>query len=178
MFIEVLLFSLVIGYIFKGSVKNFNIDNYKGAYLVFVAFLMEAIMVFLINKGLLYRGTFTYCADLIMYILVFIFTYLNRNNKWILIMSIGFILNSIPIFLNGGTMPVSGKAAVIAGIPIDISKEGLYKIIDSNTKAVILADIMPLTFLRHFVISIGDIIAAIGMSLFIITGMKNKQVAK
>lgn len=178
MFIEVLLFSIIIGYIFKGSIKNFNIDNYKAVYLVFIGFVMEACMVFLISKGLLVRGMETYILDFIMYILIFIFIYLNRKNPWIVLMGFGFLLNAIPIFLNGGAMPVNAKAAVTAGLPQNISREGLYLFGNTNTKAAILSDIIPLTFLRHFVISIGDIIGAVGMSLFIITGMTNKQVLK
>ena len=87
-------------------------------------------------------------------------------------MGLGFLLNAIPIFLNGGAMPVSAKAAEIAGITLNISKEGLYSLINGNTRLWFLGDIFPLTFLMHFAISIGDIIAVVGLMLFIITGMK------
>lgn len=178
MFIEVLILSIIIGYIFRGSLKNLNPESIKGIYIVIVAFLIEAAMIFLIGKNLLISGTVTYYFNLLMYIMIFIFIFLNRKNPWIVIMGVGFLLNAVPIFLNGGAMPVDVKAAIVAGFPKDISKEGLYVFSNSTTKAVILSDIIPLTFLRHFVISIGDIIAAIGMSLFIITGMTNKQAVK
>ena len=87
-------------------------------------------------------------------------------------MGVGFLLNAIPIFLNGGAMPVSAKAAETAGLTLNISSEGLYTLINGSTKAWFLGDIIPLTFLRNFAISIGDIIAALGLMLFIITGMK------
>ena len=38
-------------------------------------------------------------------------------------MGLGFLLNAIPIFLNGGAMPVSAKAAEIAGITLNISRK-------------------------------------------------------
>ena len=107
-----------------------------------------------------------------MYTLLVIFIYFNRKNKYIVLMGLGFLLNAIPIFLNGGAMPVSAKAAETAGLTLNMSKEGLYTLINENTRVWFLGDIIPLTFLRNFAISIGDIIAVLGLMLFIITGMK------
>jgi len=107
-----------------------------------------------------------------MYILLVIFVYFNRKNKYIVLMGVGFLINAIPIFLNGGAMPVSTKAAETAGLTLNISKEGLYTLINGDTRLWFLGDIIPLTVLRHFAISIGDIITAVGLMLFIITGMR------
>lgn len=178
MFIEALILSIIIGYLLHGSLKNLNPESIKGIYIVIMGFLIEAVMVFFIGKGILHRGTLTYCSDLIMYALIFIFIFLNKKNPWIVIMGIGFLLNTIPIFSNGGSMPVNAAAATAAQLPKDISREGLYLFSDLNTKAAFLADNIPINFIGHFVISIGDIIAAIGMSLFIITGMTNKKLLK
>jgi len=172
MFIEGLIFALIIGYALKGKLKNLENVDIKGTYLVFISFLIEFFIVISINKGFFNIGKFTYILNSIMYILLAIFIYFNRKNKYILLMGIGFLLNAVPIFLNGGAMPVSTKAAEIAGINLNISKEGLYTLINSNTRFWFFGDIIPLTVLRHFAISIGDIITAIGLMLFIITGMR------
>lgn len=178
MFIEVLIFSIILGYILKGSIKNLENIDIKNLYLIFAAFIIEFIIVICIGKGILERGIFTYILDLIMYILLGIFTYNNRKNPFILLMGAGFLLNAIPIFLNGGAMPVSSEGLKIAGLSQNVTEEGLYRLIDENTKMWFLGDIFPLTFLRNFVISIGDIIAAIGMMLFVISGMKTKTMKK
>lgn len=172
MFIEGLIFAVIIGYILKGNIKNLENVEIKGVYLVFIAFFIEFFIVISIRKEFFYIGIFTYILDFSMYILLVVFTYLNRKNKYIVLMGMGFLLNAIPIFLNGGAMPVSAKAAVTAGLTLNMSKEGLYTLINENTRLWFLGDIIPLTFLRHFAISIGDIIAAVGLMLFIITGMK------
>ena len=172
MFIEGLIFALIIGYILKGNIKNLENVDVKGVYLVFISFFIEFFIVIFIRKGLFNIGIFTYILDFIMYILLVIFICFNRKNKYILLMGVGFLLNAIPIFLNGGAMPVSVKAAETAGITLNISKEGLYTLINENTRVWFLGDIIPLTFLRNFAISIGDIIAAVGLMLFIITGMR------
>lgn len=172
MFIEGLIFALIIGYLLKGKIKNLENIDIKRTYLVFIAFFIEFFIIIVIRKGFFNIGIFTYVLDFVMYILLAAFVYFNRRNKYILLMGLGFFLNAIPIFLNGGAMPVSAKAAQTAGLTLNISSEGLYSLINGNTRLWILGDIIPLTFLRHFAISIGDIIAVVGLMLFIITGMK------
>jgi len=172
MFIEGLIFAVIIGYILKGRIKNLENVDIKCTYLVFISFFIEFFIIIVIRKGFINIGIFTYILDAIMYILLAAFVYFNRKNKYIVLMGLGFLLNAIPIFLNGGAMPVSTKAAETAGLSLNMSKEGLYTLINANTRVWFLGDIIPLTFLRHFAISIGDIMAVLGLMLFIITGMK------
>ncbi|MBZ9685345.1 DUF5317 domain-containing protein [Clostridium estertheticum] len=172
MFIEALIFALIIGYILKGKIKNLENVDIKRTYLVFISFFIEFFIIITIRKGFFNIGIFTYILDSIMYLLLAAFIYFNRKNKYIVLMGLGFLLNAIPIFLNGGAMPVSATAAETAGLSLNMSKEGLYCLINGNTRVWFLGDIIPLTFLRHFAISIGDIMAALGLMLFIITGMK------
>lgn len=172
MFIEALIFALIIGYILKGKIRNLENVDIKRTYLVFISFFIEFFIIISIQKGFFNIGIFTYILDAIMYVLLAAFIYFNRKNKYIVLMGLGFLLNAIPIFLNGGAMPVSVKAAETAGLSLNMSKEGLYTLISANTRVWFLGDIIPLTFLRHFAISIGDIMAVLGLMLFIITGMK------
>ena len=53
-----------------------------------------------------------------------------------------------------------------------LSKEGLYAFINKDAILWLLGDVIPLTLLRNFAISIGDIITEAGLMLFIITGVK------
>lgn len=172
MFIEAIIFAIVIGYILNGRIKNLNNVDIKAVGFVFFGFLIEFAIIILIKKNLLSRGYITYFLDFIMYALIFLFAYYNRKNPYLLIMGIGFLLNAIPIFLNGGAMPVGSYAIQKAGLTLNVESEGLYRLVDANTRMWFLGDIIPLTFLRHFAISIGDIVGAIGLMLFIITSMK------
>ncbi|MCB2289898.1 DUF5317 domain-containing protein [Clostridium sp. CS001] len=172
MFIEGLIFAVIIGYILKGNIKNLENVDVKGVNFVFISFFIEFFIIIGIRKGLFSIGIFTYILDFFMYILLAVFVYFNRKNKYIVLMGLGFLLNAIPIFLNGGAMPVSAKAATAAGLSLNMSKEGLYTLISENTRVWFLGDIIPLTFLRNFAISIGDILTLLGLMLFIITGMR------
>lgn len=180
MFIEVFIGSIIIGYLLKGSIKNFDSGKFNGLWLIYIAFFIEASIVYLARYNYLIRGTATYIINFIMYILLLVFIIKNRNNKWIVLIGFGFLLNAIPIFLNSGAMPVSRNAVVMAGLApsleaVKVSNEGLYTIINGSTKLWFLGDIIPKPYIRAAVVSIGDIISAIGLMFLIITNMRNQS---
>lgn len=178
MFIEALIAAIIIGYILKGSLKNIDTNAIKGIYTVFAGMFIEVIINISIRNGLMSRGLLTYLLDLIMYMLLFIFIFLNKKNKWIVVMGIGFLLNALPIFFNGGAMPVSSSVIDMVGLSQDVVSQGLYVLVDVNTRLTFLGDVIPIKYPRTFAASIGDIVAAIGLMLYIITEMKRKKKLK
>ncbi len=175
MFIAVIIVAIIIGYIFKGRLSNIDANSIQSMYLIFIAFLIEAIMIFLIRKGYLQRGILTYIVNLIMYIFLFSFIYKNRYDKCMVLMGVGFLLNALAIFLNGGAMPVSSEIVNQLGITQNISAEGLYVFVNESTRLRFLGDIIPLKYPRSYAISIGDIVEAIAIAVFIITEMRSKK---
>lgn len=176
MFIQAIIFSIIIGYILKGKLKNFESVDIKGLYAVTFSFILQFIVIMLIRKGLLHAGIIIYVLHLIMYILLFYFVYLNRQYLFIVLMGIGFLLNAIPIFLNGGSMPVSLETCRKVGLVVNLTKLGMYNAINSGTKLWILGDIIPKNFITREVISIGDIVIAVGLMLFMINIMIKKEI--
>lgn len=178
MFILAIFFAVIIGYILGGRLKNLEHIELKGLQIVFFSFLIEALIIFSIRWGYLIRGGITLILNLIMYMLLFYFIYLNRKSLFLVLMGFGFLLNAIVIFANGGAMPVSTEAVKAAGLTMNVSKEGLYMLSNESTKLWFLGDVIPFTFITNLAISIGDIISAIALMLFIILSMvkgKNKQ---
>lgn len=178
MFIISTAAAIIIGYLLGGKLKNLENINLKAIYLIFISFGLEFAIVMCMRKGLLSIGIITYFLDLVMYLVLFIFVILNRKNFFIVIMGTGFLLNALPIFLNGGAMPVSQEAVNMLGFSSNTSTEGLYTIIDSSTKLWFLGDIIPVKFMNSFIISIGDIFSALGLVLLVITGMQRKGKGK
>ena len=172
MFIKAFILAIIIGYLLKGRLKNLDKVNINKMYIILIAFVMEFSVVTLIGKGILKAGYLTYTIDLIMYGMVALFIYLNRKNAYLVIMAFGFILNAVPIFFNGGTMPVSLSAIDKVGLTHNISTEGLYSFVSGKTKFAFLSDIISTPFVGKFAFSIGDVIAALALMAFIITGMK------
>jgi hypothetical protein len=175
MFIIALVISVIIGYILKGKIQNLINVEVNHLYLVFTAFFIEAVVIFSIRKGLFQRGTVSFLLDLCMYMLIFAFGYFNRKNPYIVIMCFGFLLNAIPIFLNGGAMPVGAKTIETVGLTQNVNKEGLYRLVDNNTKLWFLGDVIPFKFITKLAVSIGDIVAAVGLMLFVIMGMRKAK---
>lgn len=178
MFIEAIVLAIIIGYIAGGRLKRLEDADIKGIYLVFTAFLTEAVIMFLIRKGIVQRGTITYVLDVLMYGQLAVFTWINRKNPWLVIAGMGFLLNAIPIFINGGAMPVSVEAAVKSGFvssaqEANLEARGLYTAVTESTKLWFLGDVIPKRFIMKSVISIGDIVSSIGIASFIITRMRN-----
>jgi hypothetical protein len=178
MFVYAIILALIIGFILRGSLKALGNVDVKGIYLVIIGFGIEAIMHFMVGYGTLKIGTITYLANLLMYILLFVFIYLNRKNTFLLIVGFGFLLNAAAIFTNGGVMPVSHGAMTYVSITQSASSEGLYKVIDSGTTLSFLCDIVPIRLFLNAVVSIGDIISAMGIMLFIITNMGIKKIIR
>jgi hypothetical protein len=174
MFIHAIVLAVIIGYILKGRLGNLEQIRIRGINFIIVAFIMEYIIVLLIKNSIIKHSIYTYILDLIMYSLLFIFTYLNKDNKLIFCMGIGFLLNAIPIFFNGGAMPVGVKAMTMTSSDINIKMKGLYTFVDENTRFWYLGDVIPFRGFIKSMISIGDIIAAIGMMLIIIKGMREQ----
>lgn len=175
MFIHVIVLAIIIGYLLKGRLSNIEQVDIKATWLIIISFAIEFGIVMLIQNGKLERGILTYVLDLVMYAILIAFIYINRKNKMIMLMGIGFLLNCLPIFFNGGAMPVGEEAIRISGISSDIESEGLYTLINDQTRFWFLGDIIPFIGLRRYAMSIGDVIAAIGMMLIIITGMRKQS---
>jgi hypothetical protein len=175
MFILALILAIVIGYVIKGKLSNLQYAEIKAIWLIFVSFFIEFVINMLISRDIITRGSITFSLDLVMYILIFTFTFVNRKNKFLLTMGIGFLLNAIPIFSNGGAMPVSAEAAKAVSMELDVEKFGLYVLANSETSFGFLADIIPVDFIVQQVASIGDFIAAAGLIGFITSSMRKKS---
>lgn len=173
MFLYSIVLAILLGFIFKGNLRNLENLKLSSLYLLFIGYAIDEIMHFMVKNGKLQIGTGTYIADLIMYILLFAFIYLNRKDFFILIIGVGFFLNAVAILANGGAMPVSPSAiAYVSNDYINPSTQGLYSLMGSDTKFWFLGDIISIKALGHVVFSIGDIILVVGIIFMIIKGMR------
>jgi len=176
MFIQAIIVAIIIGYILRGSLKNFELVELKGLYAVTLSFTLQFIVIMLIRKGMLHNGTLTLVLHLIMYILLFYFIYLNRKYKFLVLMGVGFLLNAIPIFLNGGSMQVSLDTCKQLGLVVNLEKLGMYNVLNSSTRFWFLSDIIPKRIITKEAISVGDIVIAAGLILFTINAMLKKKI--
>jgi hypothetical protein len=175
MFLYSIVLAVLLGFIFKGNLKNLGSIKLSSWYLVIIGYALDEIMHLLVKGGQLKVGNGTYFADILMYIFLFGFIYLNKKDYFVLTIGAGFLLNAVAIFSNGGTMPVSPSAiAYVSSTHINPAAQGLYSLLVPNTKFGFLCDIISIKILGHVVFSIGDIILSVGIMLIIIMGMRGK----
>jgi len=102
---------------------------------------------------------------------------LSRNlNSWgMRILLLGTLLNFVAIVANGGLMPVSPEARLWAGKPA-IGESGFGKVLPEGTGVLLpidqtnlwlLSDIIPINSI-HAVLSVGDVLIAFGLFIFIL----------
>lgn len=175
MFVVSIVIAIIIGYILKGKLRNISEFKYRGIWFIAAGFLLETCMKMLLAKGVLEIGTSTFVINVIMYTLIMVFIFLNIKDKFILTIGIGFVLNIIVIFANSCTMPVGIKAAELLNFSGEISKLGLYSMVNSDTLFVFLADVIPYKIgPLNGIASVGDIFICIGIMGIIIREMKKK----
>ncbi|MFA9397186.1 MAG: DUF5317 family protein [Clostridiaceae bacterium] len=187
MFLQGVILSIFIGYILKGRLKNINVRKIRAIYLVLIAFFMKFILLKLTSMDILSRGAVLYVLYLTQYSLLALFVIINRKDKYILIMGVGFLLNALVIFTNGGSMPVSLEAAKNIGFSGDSVGNGLYRIMNEKTILGFLGDkysfyplgfinkFLPFNIIKPYVASLGDFVLVIGLGLYIIMGMTSKK---
>jgi hypothetical protein len=175
MFIQAIVLAVVIGLILGGSLRNLANIKIEGISIIAAAFLLDAAVIWSVRSGLLETGSITMLVDLSMYLLLAVFVFMNRRNPYIVIAGAGFLLNAVVIFGNGGAMPVGAYALQAAGLTLDVSTQGHYAPVNEATRFRFLGDIIPYTFLNINIISIGDIVSALGVMLLIITSMKSDK---
>jgi hypothetical protein len=175
MFIQAIVLAVIIGLVLGGSLRNLAYLKIEGIYIIVAAFLVDAAVIWSIRLGFIDIGPITFVTDLFMYALLSIFVYRNRRNPYMVTIGAGFLLNALVIFANGGAMPVGATALQAAGMTLDVSTQGLYVAVGESTRFWYLGDVIPYTFLNVNIISIGDIVSALGIIFLIITSMKTQK---
>ncbi|WP_077368689.1 DUF5317 domain-containing protein [Anaerosalibacter sp. Marseille-P3206] len=178
MIMESLGSALIIGKIRGGKIRNIGEICIKGWYLFVGAFLIEksSVLVESFTDGKIaqfIQSNFSY-MHIGVYLITLMGLILNMKKRGILTIFTGSLLNFISILFNGGKMPVSLKGLNFASLT---EKANLLKtndvlthtLIDKSTKCYYLSDIIPIPQPYPFakLISIGDIIIAVGLFLLI-----------
>lgn len=185
MVVESVVSSFVVGKIRRRKIFNIGNIELKGWYLFIIAAFIEisanlfvayskSNFVNVINQYFIF-------IHFISYFIVFIGIYKNREKKSLWLIFAGTLLNFICIMANGGQMPISLDAIKVAGL---VSKDATtttldltHKLLSDSTNLKFLSDIIPLPkpYPNAKVFSIGDLILAVGVFLFLQEAMKDKE---
>jgi hypothetical protein len=180
MLIETLLISLIVGKIRGGKIKNLINIPIDGWVFIIVGFLISYLSVFLISRGnqLLYEGlVYIQSISSILIIIGILYKVVGFDR---IVLAFGFLLNTIPIALNNGKMPVDGNALIELGLNTQfmLLKDNLivtHSLIDTSTKMSFLSDVISLPYIFPKVSSIGDLFISLGIFLIIQKNIKIYQ---
>lgn len=183
MFIEIIIISLLLVKIKGGEIKNLEKVHIRAWQLILIGFIIQLLSFFFVsfNNSTAFDSSKKVFGiiNLINYLLITTTLVYNSNYKGFKLMSLGNILNIIPMILNKGRMPVYIGALSMKGL--ERQKELLlsgnlltHSLVDKNFSMFLLSDIIPIPepYFMPKVISIGDISLALGIMIFIITYSK------
>lgn len=185
MVIETITLSLILGKLKGGKIRNLESLYINGWYLFVISFLVEIVSLLIVSNNIgelsnIIEDKFFY-IHLFIYLLLIIGLFMNFHDKGLRVTLFGSILNFLPLILNNGRMPVSLKALKYSNLYTQISllEEGrimTHTLANKATKLIYLGDIIPIPKPYFFpkIISIGDILIALGLFVLIQSYMKKR----
>ncbi len=169
MFFEALVLGIIIGLLRRGKLNRLLYINFSYRPLIYLSALFY-LGIIVINLGLYDYDSFLYSGFLIgSLILTGLFLVANLNIKFMFVPLIGLALNLFSFLVNKFKFPLSLEATKeIYGMEIaELLESGNILFYTSAETATFsfLGNIIPIG--NWFVVSIGDIIAALGIVLIV-----------
>ena len=176
MFFEALILGIVIGYIRRGKISRLSYVNFSFRFLIYISALFY-LGIIVINLGLYDYESFLYSTFLIgSMVLTGLFLIANISIKYMFIPLTGLALNLLSFLANKFKFPLSPDAAaqIYGAEAAELLNTGKLLFYTSSETATLsfLGSIIPIG--NWFVVSIGDIIAALGVVLIVQCIMADK----
>lgn len=175
LYIIAIVIGMVTALVFGGSLSNLINFKFPRSWLIITAFLMQIVAQLATQKHYVKMVNYALLVNIFIYCLLFTGFWLSKQYFGINIISFGSGLNVLAILSNNGRMPVSYEALLKNNLQeaIKLINQGLdfkHVFINERTKVVFLTDIIqPPGILGCLmrVVSIGDLIIALGICVFI-----------
>jgi hypothetical protein len=170
-----ILLGLLVGLALGGSPSRLAALRLRHAWLVLPPLLLQ--LVIFSPQGSVLLDPLIGPLHLLSNALLVPLLYLNRRHVGLLIVGAGLLLNSVVIAANGGYMPVSPDALRAAGMERRIAvleQQGdslKATLMTESTPFAFLGDIIPVPPPIQRVFSVGDVVMAVGVVVFVAQGM-------
>lgn len=182
MLLDVLVISLIIGLLRGGKLTRLANLPLRRIELIILPFLIQYALVYFGGRGLRLLESWGVYLYIFSYSLLLVAIWYNKHMREMKILGAGIAINFIVILANGGEMPVSVEALSRVGLlnilPLLRSKAYvIHTVLTDHTRLKLLADVIPLPppYPRPRVLSVGDIIMAVGLFILIQRGMLKKS---
>ena len=169
MFFEALILGIVIGFIRRGKISRLAYVNFNWKALIYISALLYLAIV-VMNLGLFNYNSPLYSIFLLLvYIFTGLFLIANISMKFMAVPLIGLVLNLLAFLANSFKFPLSSEAAAkLYGTEmLELLNSGkilLFTPAEGSTLSF-LGNII--TIGNWIIVSVGDIITAIGVILVV-----------
>lgn len=176
MFFEALILGIIIGFVRRGKLSRLSYSNFSYRPLIYIAALFY-IGIIVINLGLYDYDSFLYAGFLIgSMIFTALFLIANLSVKFMFIPLVGLALNLFSFMVNKFKFPLSPEAAaqIYGTEAAELLNNGKLLFYTSSETASLsfLGNIIPVG--NWFVVSMGDIIVALGVVFIVQSIMSDK----
>lgn len=181
MFIEALILGMIIGAIRHGKIYRLSYVNFSMSPIIYISTLFY-ISIIVMNLGLLDFNTFLYTAFILCsYILIGIFIIANISKKFMFVPLIGLCSNLICFMSNNFKFPISSEAVLkfYGNEMFELLKSGKIRfyVPIENANLHFLGNIIPVNrIFNTSLISVGDIIISIGITMIVQAIMSDKHI--
>ena len=183
-----IIISVIVGLFRRGNLNGLATLKLKCGW-IFPILLLIQIAVTSLQGDIEFIGQIGGYLYIAVYIIGFVFLYINRNLPGLILILIGVFLNFLVMSVNGGRMPVSAEAAAaIDPMYVEVFKAAITEteyakhiLLTESSRLKFLADIIPLTkpYPITQIISIGDVVMNIGIFNFVqhlmLANKRNKE---
>lgn len=169
MFLEALILGIVIGFIRRGKISRLAYVHFSGRPLIYISALLY-LAIIVMNLGLFDYNSSLYSIFLILsYIFSALFIIANISMKFMFVPLIGLGLNLLVFLANAFKFPLSAEATA------NLYGTEMYELLNSGKILFFTpAEGANLSFLGNIItignwiiVSVGDIISAIGIILVV-----------
>ncbi len=180
----VVILSLGVALARGGSLLALGQVRIRFGFVLFFALVLKAAVYSTLGAQLLGNSPWGRIGQVVVSLVLLAVIVANRNLPGFWIIGLGILLNFLVILANGGSMPVSMAGAERLGFPTEPvlfhQQYGVANILESEgARLSFLGDIIVLpSFLPAQVISIGDLVLALGALVFCQQVMVNPNAAK
>lgn len=169
MFLEALILGIVIGFVRRGKVSRLAYVHFSGKPLIYISALLYLAIV-IMNLGLFNYSSSLYSFFLLLtYILTGLFLIANISMKFMAVPLVGLSLNILAFLANSFKFPLSSEAAAkLYGTEMnELLNSGkiLFFTPAESASLSFLGNII--TIGDWIIVSVGDIIAAVGVVLVV-----------
>lgn len=182
MLIESMVVSIFFGKIRGGKFSRLSNIKFKNVWVFILALIIQAAIVLFGVNGNEYVLKYIRELNIASYVLLFIGIIINIEQRTLLIVLLGMIMNIFVMFSNGWRTPISIDGLILAGYSelaeITLSgKLAFYAPLDAASKYGLLGKIItiPPPYFFPQVLSIGDIFISMGLFLFVQHVMTNES---